>query len=166
MNYRMGTYEDLDCICGMIKEAICNMDNNGIPQWDEVYPTWNDFKRDIDNDTLYVVEDERDLIAVYVINKEADEAYDRCTWSGTDEKACLLHRFCVSPKYQNRGLGRTILNYIENQAVGMGYTSIRLDVFTQNPYALKMYDRNEYLKRGYANWRKGRFVLMEKVLVQ
>ena len=46
----------------------------------------------------------------------------------------------------------------------MGYNSVRLDTFTQNPFAQKLYRHNGYESRGYADWRKGRFDLMEKKL--
>jgi ribosomal protein S18 acetylase RimI-like enzyme len=44
----------------------------------------------------------------------------------------------------------------------MGIDTIRLDVFTLNPYALKMYEKSGYIKVGFAHWRKGEFYLMEK----
>ena len=46
----------------------------------------------------------------------------------------------------------------------MGYQSIRLDVFSENPFAQKLYRKNGYVTRGSAEWRKGRFDLMEKIL--
>lgn len=46
-----------------------------------------------------------------------------------------------------------------------GYGIInRLDAFTENPFALKLYDNLGYSRVGYADWRKGRFYLMEKYL--
>lgn len=74
------------------------------------------------------------------------------------------HRFCVSPDFQNKGIGRVVLNHIEQQLRDLSYTSVRLDVFLQNPYALSLYQKNGYVERGYADWRKGRFLLMEKKL--
>ena len=43
-------------------------------------------------------------------------------------------------------------------------SSVESDVFTENPYAIKLYEKAGYVKRGYADWRKGRFALMEKKL--
>ncbi|MDP4147194.1 MAG: GNAT family N-acetyltransferase, partial [Bacillota bacterium] len=40
-----------------------------------------------------------------------------------------------------------------------------LDVFSLNPFALKMYYKQGYIKVGEVNWRKGKFYLMEKKLV-
>lgn len=41
----------------------------------------------------------------------------------------------MSPIYQNKGLGKQVLIHIEKQVQGLGYQSIRLDVYTKNPYA-------------------------------
>jgi len=73
-------------------------------------------------------------------------------------------RLCVSADSQNKGIGSKLLAHIEEQVKNMGYSSVRLDVFSENPYALKLYEKNGYEKRGHADWRKGRFFLMEKTL--
>lgn len=45
-----------------------------------------------------------------------------------------------------------------------GIQSIRLDTFSLNPYALKMYQTLGYQKVGEVKWRKGLFYLFEKQL--
>ena len=80
----------------------------------------------------------------------------------SDASTYILHRFCVSPDYQNKGIGKEVLAHIETQVHEMGYESMRLDVFSENPYAQKLYRKSGYQVRGYADWRKGRFDLMEK----
>lgn len=58
---------------------------------------------------------------------------------------------------------RTML-HIEREILSWQGESIRLDVFAENPYALKLYETCGYHKVGHANWRKGQFYLMEKIL--
>lgn len=165
MEYRKGTNSDLDDICSLIEAAKITMENQQIYQWDELYPVRMDFEEDIQKGNLYVVLEGTKLVAIYAISSEFDDEYNNANWEDRSGKFYIIHRFCVSPEYQNRGLGRTILTYIEEQIKTMGFNSVRLDVFTQNPYALKLYRRNGYEERGYADWRKGRFILMEKRLV-
>lgn len=57
-----------------------------------------------------------------------------------------------------------MLAHIEVQIHEMGYETVRLDVFTENPFTQKLYRHNGYESREYADWRKGRFDLMEKKL--
>jgi len=164
MEYRLGRKEDIEKISALISDAIKEMESKGIHQWDEIYPTVEDFTDDISKSDLYVVIEKDKLAAIYVISDEADEAYKKADWQYPDESAYIIHRFCILPDFQNRGLGKQILMHIEEQIRDMGYKSVRLDVFTENPYAQRLYRHNGYEVRGYADWRKGRFDLMEKRL--
>ncbi len=122
------------------------------------------FYIDINKKTLYVVEDRHKLVAIYVISREYVKEHNKCEWKNPNETACIIHRLCVSPSFQNKGIGTQVLKHIEEQAAKLSYISIRLDVYTQNPYALKLYINSGYEERGFADWRKGRFILMEKTL--
>ncbi|MCM1046563.1 MAG: GNAT family N-acetyltransferase [Candidatus Gastranaerophilales bacterium] len=164
MNYRLATLDDIDPICFLVSEVIEQMEHKGIYQWDSLYPAREDFYKDVNQKTLYVVEDEHKLVAIYVINQECENEYHKCEWYNPDETACIIHRLCVAPCFQNKGIGKRILKHIEEQIAARSYTSARLDVYTENPYALKLYKNSGYEERGFADWRKGRFILMEKTL--
>ena len=163
MIYRLGTMQDLDGICNLVKNAIVEMEKNDIYQWDEVYPARYDFEEDIKKNSLFVAYEEDELAAFYVISDESDEAYNNAKWCYGDSYY-VLHRFCVSPSMQNKGVGKKVLLHIEEQIKDMGYKAVRLDTFTENPFAQRLYRHNGYEARGYADWRKGRFDLMEKAL--
>ena len=162
MHYRLATMDDLTEICNMIEAAKQHMSEQGIEQWDDIYPVCEDFEEDINKKTMYVVIKDTQFAAIYAISEECDDEYFKCEWE--NRKPCIIHRFCVSPAFQNNGVGAIVLNHIETRLIEAGYDSVRLDVFTQNPYALRLYEKNGYIKRGYAEWRKGRFLLMEKKL--
>ena len=164
MEFRQGTIEDLDHICCLIESAIKRMEAQGIHQWDEVYPSREDFVHDIINGILYTVTENNRLIAIYVISTEYDSAYLNGEWEYNGETACIIHRLCVAPEVQNRGIGKIVLKHIENQLQNIGFASVCLDVFSENPYAISLYKKSGYKRCGYANWRKGRFWLMEKKL--
>ena len=164
MEFRLGKTQDLDSIGLLIKDAIVEMEKNGIYQWDDLYPTREDFEEDIRNNNLYVVFEEDRLVAFYVISGEYDEQYNNAEWECEADSAYILHRFCVSPEVQNRGIGKKVLQHIEQHIKDMGGKSVRLDTFTENPFAQKLYRHSGYESRGYADWRKGRFDLMEKKL--
>lgn len=164
MRYRLAKIEDIDDVCILINNAIRKMESYGIFQWDALYPTREDILEDIDKKSLFLALEENMIAAMYVISGESDEAYNSGSWNCADETSYVLHRFCVAPSFQNRGIGKKVLIHIEEQIRNMGYESVRLDVFTQNPFAQKLYRNNGYKVRGYADWRKGRFDLMEKEL--
>ena len=159
---RKGTAGDLDAVFAMVEAVKERMRAQGIDQWDEFYPTREDLEHDIEENALYIAEEDGEPAAVYVLSEECEDEYLECRWEYGE--ACVLHRFCVAPDRQNRGIGKQVLQLIEKQLSGMGYGSVRLDVFSKNPYAQRLYDKNGYVRRGHADWRKGRFWLMEKKL--
>ncbi len=162
MDFRKGNSADIEEIVSLVEGAKRLMSQQGIEQWDELYPCREDFEADIEKSTLYVAVKENKIAAVYVLSEECDAEYFSCEWE--NKKPCILHRFCVAPGLQHQGIGRQVLAEIERQIAAMGYDSVRLDAFTENPFSLRLYQKSGYENRGYADWRKGRFVLMEKKL--
>ena len=48
MLYRIAKIEDIDDICVLIDDAIREMESHEIFQWDDLYPTREDFLEDIE----------------------------------------------------------------------------------------------------------------------
>lgn len=162
IQYRIGTIEDIEEICDLFDDAIGTMIRNQIFQWDEVYPTEQDFRKDIERGQLYVGVMEGRIAVVYVMNQECDEQYINGAWQHADVPYYIIHRLCVNPAFQNQGVARRTLLHIEKQLAGWDIHAIRLDSFSGNPYALRLYEKLGYARVGTADWRKGRFYLMEK----
>lgn len=164
INYRLADVKDIDEITDIISLAVKEMEKDNIYQWDEVYPTRTDFLDDIEKKYLYVGLIDEKISVVYAINMEYDVQYKNGSWEYPDSDFRIIHRLCVNPSYQNRGVAKETLNYIERELKDNGVEAIRLDVFLENPYALSLYRKNGYKEVGMANWRKGKFYLMEKHL--
>ena len=164
MMYRLAREDDLGAICSLVEAAVQAMEERQIFQWDSLYPAREDFIRDIRNRHLYVGVSEDGVALVYALNRESDEQYANGAWKHPDIEYRVLHRFCVHPRYQHRGVGKAALLHIESELRAAGVESVRLDVFSQNPFALALYRRLGYGTVGFADWRKGRFLLMEKRL--
>jgi GNAT superfamily N-acetyltransferase len=62
-----------------------------------------------------------------------------------DERACELKRMYVAPEARGRGLGRALLEALEDLARDLGYAIARLDTGAKQPGAKRM-----YLRAGYA----------------
>lgn len=164
VRYRKGTPADLDDICSMIRDAVAEMEQSGIHQWDEHYPTREDFEADIADGNLTTGYADGQLAVIYVLSRECDPEYAKADWSNATGRYFVIHRLCVSPKFQHRGIAGQTLLQIETEAGSLGADSLRLDVFSQNPFALQLYMHAGYHRTGSADWRMGLFYLMEKVL--
>ena len=162
--YRTADTADLDDIFQLVKNAIRQLEHNNIHQWDSIYPTKEDFRDDIKKNQLYIGIIKDKIVVVYALNKECDGQYKNGEWQYVGNHYNVIHRLCVSPDYQNKGIAHTTLLHIEKELGLLGIKAIRLDVFCENPYALKLYSNNGYHKVGIACWRKGKFLLMEKLI--
>ncbi len=162
MKLRMATAVDSDFMCDVVKRVTEALNQQGIKQWDEVYPDRKVILNDIEHEQLFVCcENDRD-VAIFTLNDEYDEEYRNGIWHSNN--FTILHRLCVLPECQNKGIGSRALAQAENAARGYGIKSIRLDAFSQNPYALRLYEKSGYTRVGEANFRMGKFYLYEKLL--
>lgn len=155
---------DLDEIFAIFRAAIDEMERQGIHQWDEVYPDRDILRRDIIVGQLFIGRIQSKIVCAYVLNSECDIEYQLGDWKYPREYARIVHRLCVHPNYQNQGIARSTMLHIEQQAKLLGASSIRLDAFTLNPYALRLYEKLGYNCVGTVTWRKGDFYLMEKLI--
>jgi ribosomal protein S18 acetylase RimI-like enzyme len=55
--------------------------------------------------------------------------------------------------------------YIEDYLKSKNINSIRLDAFSKNLIALRLYNKLGFKKVGEVNFRKGLFILFEKVII-
>lgn len=161
-NYRLALKEDLQEVNDMFKAAIELMETQDIHQWDEIYPNKDIIYDDILKNQLYLCFLNDKLVSAFVLNKECDKEYDYADWKYTSCEYVIIHRLCVNPEMQNKSLGKKTVRLIEEIAFKNGFGAIRLDCFTENPFAFRLYQKLGYTVTGYANFRKGKFYLMEK----
>jgi len=154
-----------DEIMKLIARATATLDEKGIPQWDEIYPDRGTIARDLESETLYGLMDENTIAGILVLNEKQDREYSEVAWALDDEKPLVLHRLCLCPDYQGRGLSKVMMEFVEDYARKNGYRSIRLDAFTLNPISLSLYRSRGFAARGEVSFRKGRFICFEKILV-
>lgn len=162
--FRKANVCDIDEISVFVDEAKSVMEKQGIFQWDEIYPLKEDFADDETNGQLYVGEMDGKIAVCFTLNKVQFDEYFAADWENKGDDFIVIHRLCVNPEFQGKGIGSSACHFIEEIALKNGASSIKLDAFTQNPIALSMYEKLGYKVKGYADWRKGKFVLMEKVL--
>jgi GNAT superfamily N-acetyltransferase len=149
----------------LISAATQTMREHGIYQWDEIYPNEEIITKDVDSRSLYVLEQGDLCIAAVSLNQEQDEAYQQVHWLG-GEPVLVVHRLCVDPAYQGNGIGSRLMDFAEEHAKQNAYVSIRLDAYTGNPRAVRLYERRGYRKAGqiYFSRRTLPFFCFEKIL--
>lgn len=137
LNFKKALSAETDKITAMYKEAAKEMERNGIFQWDEIYPDRSIISSDIKKGEMYAVWNNGTLVAAYTINKDADKEYEKGKWSFPFSSCFVVHRLCVNPLFQRKGIGTAVMNHLETWAEKNGAQSIRLDCFCINSHAIK-----------------------------
>lgn len=164
ITYRIALLHDLDAVWALVQDAIENMIAQNILQWDELYPDKDILREDILKGQLRLGIVHEQIAVIYVINQECEDEYKYGKWRYEDRSYCIIHRLCVNPSFQNSGIGRITMLHIEKEVQSMGIQAIRLDAFSENPFALRLYNHLGYVRVGEVDWRKGRFYLLEKLI--
>lgn len=61
-----------------------------------------------------------------------------------DDEIVELKRFFVDPEFRNRGIATAILNDLENRALALNYSTIRLETGEKLPEAITLYQKHGY----------------------
>ena len=166
LHFQPASAEHLDEIMQIVHGAVIKMEQEQIFQWDAVYPAREHFQEDLKKKQLFAGTAAGRIAVVYALNQECDAQYQNAVWQYHGSDFAVIHRLCVSPAFQHRGIAKATLLHIEQTLRNMGAKAIRLDVFSENPYALRLYRNSGFYETGTAHWRKGTFILMEKQLQQ
>lgn len=161
--FRIAVEKDFPAVADIFSEATAQMRRHGIMQWDEVYPTAADLSADIIKKEMYILTDRGAAVSAIVVNEEQLGEYETGNWR-FGGKVAALHRLCVHPSFQNKGYGKETVLLAERMMKDEGYSAVRLDAFSLNPYALRLYEGLGYIRAGETVFRTGKFILFEKSL--
>lgn len=164
MIFRKALSDDLQEIMMLVRAATLTMDAQGIPQWDDVYPSPEIVREDIEQEQMQVGLVEGQIAVVFVLEPCRAGDYESANWQYAVDRFVVLHRLCVHPSFQGHGIARQAMDYLEQEVRNSGIFAIRLDAFPQNPAAIRLYESRGYVKAGEITYRKGLFYLYEKSL--
>ncbi|WP_238483809.1 GNAT family N-acetyltransferase [Anaerosporobacter faecicola] len=118
--------------------------NINYPGWKKgIYPTREDAENGIEEGTLYVAEAAGEIVGSLILRHKPEPAYASATWQ-TDveyEKILVIYTFVVDPKKQGQGIGRKMLEQIEELAKNLRMRALRLDVYEKNTPAIHLYQK-------------------------
>jgi len=165
ISIRLADEGDVDRAMGLVRDCIDHMRAAGIEQWDELYPTHATLLTDVREHTLYIASlGAESTIGVLVLNDYQNPEYADVPWTVSGVRVAVVHRLMVDPTHQRRGIARHLMGFAEERARELGYGAIRLDAFTANPRALRLYHGLGYRDVGAVTFRKGVFRCLEKGL--
>lgn len=158
------TNDDMAMTAALFSMVISDLQKNGIDQWDEAYPSRAVLEADIAAGHAWGFMIDGEIAAYVAINGIADPAYEEVDWKFDHSRSAVVHRLAVNPQFRGRGIARRLMAFVEDCGRNQGYLAMRLDAFTGNPAALHLYDSLGYRRAGTVTFRKGSFVVFEKLL--
>lgn len=144
MNIQHAEFEEASVVVGILGRCDEAMRANGICQWDNVYPNLDVVETDARSGSLFVAREGDACVGAVALNDLQPEQYGSLPWRCTDGRVLVIHRLCVHPEWQQRGVGSRLMDFAEGFGRTHGFNSIRLDAYTGNPAAIAL-----YVKRGY-----------------
>ena len=139
-------------LCKLVMRAA------GVDQWDEFYPTTVNAAADFAGGGLFVARAEGICAGAVCLNELQAAEYAELSWRDADGRFLVVHRLCVDPDWQGRGVAAALMDFAEAMAVEQGYSSIRLDTYVGNPKALALYEGRGYHRTGQVRFPRRRFV--------
>lgn len=145
---RHAKISEIPDILAITRACAAHMERQGIHQWNEHYPSYIAFENDIQRNELYVLEVDGKVIGTVVLSTFMDDEYAPIQWHTPNQNNLYLHRLSVSPEEQGKGYAQELMDFSEDHAKKKGFTSVRLDTFSQNKRNQKFYETRGYKRLG------------------
>ncbi|MBC8002491.1 MAG: GNAT family N-acetyltransferase, partial [Opitutaceae bacterium] len=133
MNVEQASLTEAPLVMHTISLCLTDLRSREIHQWDETYPNLECVENDARAGSLFVIRHENACVASVCLNETQPEQYRSLPWRCADARALVIHRLCVHPQWQGRGLAGKLMDFTEDFARRFSFASIRLDAYIGNP---------------------------------
>lgn len=152
MRIEPAAVEAVPCVMQILTRCTQSMREQGIHQWDEIYPDLKSVYDDARSRSLFVAREGDSCVGSICLTADQPEEYRLIPWTYTSGRALVVHRLCVHPERQGQGVARQLMDFTEQFAQSEGYACIRLNAYSGNSRSIKLYQR-----RGYQRARQVHF---------
>lgn len=106
-----------------------------------VYPSDDFLKASLEKGELYSLREDGRIVGAVILNSDCNDGYKGLPWSRELSAGNILvpHALAVTPKKQNRGIGRQIMDHVLEMARNCGKQAVRLDILGNNGQAEALY---------------------------
>lgn len=144
---RLAQTSDLPRIMDVTAASVAIMRESGIYQWDDSYPVWEDFARDIAEGSLYVEEHDGLVRGVICVDGNEPEDYPKLTWNSSPP-LLVVHRFVTDPGCRRQGVGGKLLRFALDLARDRGCKCLRTDTSAVNPAMRALFESQGLVEVG------------------
>ncbi len=160
--FEKATAADAETIFTLYQTAAVSGRENGSSDWDDSYPTREILKEDLNQERLYVLWENGELLAAISLMESDDLDEEPLGW--TEVKSCVPVRLCVSPTRQCQGIGGRMMTLLTETVKRKGYAAIRLLAAKENLAANRLYERMGFCRMGEVHLYDTDFYAYERLL--
>lgn len=139
---------DLKKIKSLTEACALAMQEKGIYQWNEHYPSLEKLEKDIQKEELFILREEEEILGIIVLSSEMDEEYIPIEWLSKTDNNLYVHRLATHPEVWGKGFGQKLMDFAEEYARKNNFESVRLDTFSQNKRNQRFYEARGYQRLG------------------
>ena len=167
LEIRKANPNDLPQVLALADACLLQLRLENIMQWDDIYPNPEVFEMDIRSGTLFVAVWEHNVVGSVALDFEQPEEYQPVSWQ-YQGKMLIVHRLCVDPLRHRQGIATTLMDFAEQSALKQACSGLRLDAYSGNNSALKLYETRDYRLAGQVFFprRPEPFYCLEKTLTR
>ena len=145
---RKANQNDLREIKKLTEACAKALQQQNIFQWNKDYPSREKLQNDIQQQKLYVFEEDNMIISIIVLTSKMDEVYKYISWLSKTGNNLYVHRLATRPEFWGNGYARKMMDFAEEFAKNKNFISIRLDTFSKNTRNQKFYEARGYTQLG------------------
>ncbi len=146
---RLGTKEDATQIVKLFEEAKEKFKEEKTYQWAGTYPNAQSYLDDLENNVVYVYEEEGVILGASTIQYSIDHNYDyiKGAWLN-DNPYASIHRIVVSRNVQCKNIGTKLYQKCEEEIYKNNIKNIRVDTYKLNKSMIRLLEKNNFTRCG------------------
>ena len=149
---RKATIDDIDAIENIYNKIHTNEEKGLVTiGWiRDVYPTRQVAIDALNNNELFVLEDNNQVVASAKINQVQVPEYKNASWEHNDgnDKVMVLHTLVVDPDKSGNGYGKEFVKFYEQYSLQHNCPCLRMDTNKNNTIARALYKKLGYKEVG------------------
>ncbi len=149
---KKATQEDIQNVADLYNKMISFEDSNvKYTSWQKgIYPTVDTARLGVKNDSLYVFEENGELLGSVILDTKQAPEYRKVNWSvnAKHSEALVIHTLCVDPNAAGSGIGSAMVDFAKQLAKEKGCLTIRLNTTERNTPAAHLYQKNGFTVAG------------------
>ena len=142
MEFRKALPQDLPALTRAYQGIVSAMNDSGIRIWNDLYPSAL-FPEDIAAGKIYLLADERGILAAFALNVSSRGEND-VRWESEGARALYINYFAVNAEFGRSGIGGIAIHRAAELARDRGAEVLRLFVVDCNAPAIAFYEKNGF----------------------